>query len=210
MKIIFATGNLHKLSEAQGILGPSFELVTPASVGITEEIPETGMTLEENSLQKAEYIYERLGIGCFADDSGLEVDALGGAPGVHSARYASELAARDGHPDPSKDHVFEANMDALLKELESKGPGASRKARFRTVVTLLLPGMEKQVFEGEMRGSIARSKSGSAGFGYDPIFIPDDCPDKTVAETSDEFKNAISHRGKALRAMAAWLAENKI
>lgn len=208
MKIIFATGNLHKVREAQEILGPDYELVTPASLGITEDIPETGDTLEENSLQKAMYLYERTGLSCFADDSGLEVEALGGAPGVHSARYAAEIAARDGHPDPSKDHVFEANMDALLRELEAKGPGAPRTARFRTVVTLLLAGGGKHVFEGEMPGRIALTKSGTAGFGYDPIFVADDCPDRTIAETSDEFKNSISHRGKALRAMAAWLAEN--
>lgn len=207
MKIVFATGNLHKLHEAQGILGQGYELVTPASLGIIEDIPETGATLEENSRQKADYLFERTGLGCFADDTGLEVEALGGAPGVHSARYAAEIAARDGHPDPTMDHVFEANMNALLKELESKGPGVSRKARFRTVITLILPNGERHFFEGEMPGSIATSKSGSAGFGYDPIFIPDANPSCTVADTSDEFKNSISHRGKALRAMAAWLKE---
>jgi len=210
MKIVFATGNLHKLREARGILGPSFELVTPASLGITEDIPETGSSLEENSLQKARYILDRTGMACFADDSGLEVEALDGAPGVHSARYASEIAARDGHPDPSVDHVFEANMDALLGELAKKGPGVSRKARFRTVVTLLFENGDKQVFEGCMDGSIATVKSGCAGFGYDPIFIPDVCPDRTIAETSDEFKNSISHRSKALHAMASWMEEHNI
>lgn len=208
MKIVFATGNLHKLREAQEILGPDYELVIPSSLGISGDIPETGATLGENSLQKALYIFERTGLSCFADDSGLEVDALGGAPGVHSARYAAEIAARDGHPDPSKDHVFEANMDALLRELDAKGPDAPRTARFRTVVTLLLAGGGRHVFEGEMPGSIAREKSGTAGFGYDPVFVADACPDRTIAETSEEFKNSISHRGKALRAMAAWLAEN--
>lgn len=208
MKILFATANRHKLAEAQGILGDAYELVTPADYGIIEDIPETGATLEENSLQKAMYVHKRTGLPCFADDSGLEVFALDGAPGVHSARYASEIAARDGHPDPSKDHVFEANMDALLSELASKGPEVSRRARFRTVVTLLLSDGSKQVFDGEMSGRIAEEKSGHAGFGYDPIFIPDDGPGCTVAETSDEFKNSISHRGKSLRKMARWLKEN--
>lgn len=192
MKIVFATGNRHKIQEAQGILGEEYELVTPAEMGLTEDIPETGQTLEENSLQKARYLYEHLKTDCFADDTGLEVEALGGAPGVYSARYAGE----------SKDS--NANMDKLLGELSKLGPGASRRAQFRTVVTLVKDGCLYQ-FEGKMEGVIALSKAGCAGFGYDPVFIADDYPDRTVAELSEETKNAISHRGNAMRAMAAWL-----
>lgn len=195
MKIIFATGNKGKLREAQGILGPSFELVTPAMVGITEDIPETGSTLEENSLQKAQYLYEHTGLDCFADDTGLEVDALDGAPGVYTARYAGG----DGHD-------FEANMDKLLAEL-SKHPGEPRTARFRSVVTLMLGGVP-HYFEGSLEGRIADSKSGCRGFGYDPVFIADEYPDRTLADISEEAKNAISHRGKALRAMASWMKDN--
>ena len=194
MKIIFATGNKGKLREAAEILGEGYELVTPAQMGITEEIPETGDTLQENSIQKAMYLYERLGCDCFADDTGLEVDALGGAPGVHSARYAT-----DGHD-------FDANMVKLLAEL-AKVPDAPRTARFRSVVTLIING-EKHFFEGTLEGKIATERRGTLGFGYDPVFIPDAYPDHTVAELGDEVKNRISHRGKALRAMAQWLKDN--
>lgn len=165
-KIVFATGNRGKLREASEILGEGFELVTPADFGITEDIPETGETLQENSLQKARYIYDRKGCDCFADDTGLEVDALGGAPGVYTARYAG----------PSKD--FNLNMDKVLAELaglEATGREVSRRARFRSVVTLILNGKVHQ-FEGTMEGTIAREKSGRGGFGYDPIFIPDEYP----------------------------------
>lgn len=194
VKIIFATGNKGKLREAGEILGEGFELVSPASLGITEDIEETGETLEENSIIKAEYLYKRTGMNCFADDTGLEVDALGGAPGVHSARYAT-----DGHD-------FNANMDKLLLEL-SKHPGEPRTARFRSVVTLIIDG-EKHFFEGRMEGKIAFEKAGTQGFGYDPVFIPDLYPDHTVAELGEDVKNEISHRGKSLREMAAWLKEN--
>lgn len=193
MEIVFATGNSHKLREAQEILGEGFVLKSAAEVGITEDIPETGSTLEENSLQKARYIYDRLGCNCFADDTGLEVEALGGAPGVYSARYAG----------PS--HDFNGNMDKLLRELQKAGAMTpeQRRARFRTVVTLILDG-QIHTFEGEMRGHIALEKSGCAGFGYDPVFIPDEYPGQTVAELGEDVKNAISHRGRSLRVMAAW------
>lgn len=204
MKLIFATGNKGKLREAQEILGPDYELVTPASLGITEDIEETGETLEENSLIKARYLYERTGLDCFADDTGLEVDALGGAPGVHTARYASEVALRDGLPVPPS-HDFEANITTLLRELGSR-PGEARTARFRSVVTLITGG-GVHTFEGVLEGSIATEKAGCGGFGYDPVFIADEYPDRTVAEISEEAKNAISHRGKALRAMAEWLRQ---
>ena len=194
MKIIFATGNKGKLREAAEILGEGFALLSPADLGITEDIEETGETLTENSVIKADYIYGRTGLDCFADDTGLEVDALGGAPGVHSARYAT-----DGHD-------FDANIDKLLAELE-KHPGEPRTARFRSVVTLIYNG-ECHFFEGTLEGVIAPARRGENGFGYDPVFIPDEFPDNTVAELDDDTKNAISHRGKALRAMADWLREN--
>ena len=192
MKMVFATGNAHKLHEAGEILSDLCELVMPSSLGLTEDIPETGETLEENSLQKARSLYDKLKTDCFADDTGLEVEALGGAPGVYSARYAGE--AKDSG----------ANMDKLLRELQALGPGASRRARFRTVITLVKDGCLYQ-FEGEMKGSIANSRSGSEGFGYDPIFIADEYPDRTVAQLDEHTKNSISHRGRALRRMAAWL-----
>ena len=209
MTIIFATGNSCKLREASEILGGGFELVTPASKGIAEEIPETGTTLRANSLQKAQYIFDHAdGADCFADDTGLEVDILGGAPGVYSARYAGE------------EKNFAANTEKLLVEMARKEyeasvareygiatPKAVRRARFKTVVTLILNG-EKHFFEGTMEGRIAYAPAGNGGFGYDPVFIADEYPDVTVAELTEEQKNSISHRGKALRAMAAWLKEH--
>lgn len=194
MKIVFATGNKGKLREAAEILGGGFALLSPAELGVTEDIEETGDTLKENSIIKADYIHARTGLDCFADDTGLEVDALGGAPGVHSARYATE------------GHDFEANIDKLLAEL-AKHPGEPRTARFRSVVTLIWKG-ERHFFEGALEGVIAPARKGDNGFGYDPVFIPDCYPDRTVAELDDEAKNAISHRGKALRAMAEWLRAN--
>lgn len=194
MKIVFATGNKGKLREAAEILGGGFALLSPAELGVTEDIEETGDTLKENSIIKADYIHARTGLDCFADDTGLEVDALGGAPGVHSARYATE------------GHDFEANIDKLLAEL-AKHPGEPRTARFRSVVTLIWKG-EWHFFEGTLEGVIAPARKGDNGFGYDPVFIPDCYPDRTVAELDDEAKNAISHRGKALRAMAEWLRAN--
>ena len=209
MKIVFATGNKGKLREAAEILGDGFELSTPADFGITEDIPETGSTLMANSLQKAVYLYDRCGCDCFADDTGLEVDALGGAPGVYTARYAGE----------GKD--FNANMDKVLYELQvaeceanmAAGMGlhvkkVSRRARFKSVITLIVHG-QKKFFEGTLEGVIAREKSGNGGFGYDPIFIADEFPGMTLAEITEEQKNDISHRGKSLRAMAAWLKMQK-
>ncbi|MBO7307471.1 MAG: non-canonical purine NTP diphosphatase [Alistipes sp.] len=184
MKIVFATNNAHKLSEVSAVLGDKFELVTLREVGITEDIPETGKTLDENASIKARYVYERTGLDCFADDTGLEVEALGGAPGVHSARYAT-----DGHD-------FEANNRKLLHELDGKD---NRKARFRTVISLIVGGVEQQV-EGIVEGRIATEESGAEGFGYDPLFIPDSY-DRTFAEMSADEKNAISHRGRAVAAL---------
>lgn len=194
MKIVFATGNKGKLREAAEILGPSFELLSPSDLGITEEIPETGETLKENSLQKAQYLFEHTGLDCFADDTGLEIDALGGAPGVYTARYAGEHCN------------FDDNMDKVLSEMKDV-PAEKRTAAFRSVVTLMLNG-KPHYFEGKMCGRIAEKKAGCGGFGYDPVFIADLYPEQTVAELGEEVKNSISHRGQALRAMAAWMKEN--
>lgn len=184
MKIVFATNNAHKLKEVSAVLGEGYELVTLREVGITEDIPETGATLDENASLKARYVYERTGLDCFADDTGLEVTALNGAPGVRSARYAT-----DGHD-------FAANNAKLLRELEGK---EDRSARFRTVISLIRNGIEEQV-EGIVEGTIATSLSGSEGFGYDPLFIPEG-HNSTFAEMSAEEKNAISHRGRAVAAL---------
>ena len=173
-KLIFATNNAHKLSEVQAVLGGAFTLVTLRECGITEDIPETAETLEGNALQKARYIYEKLGVDCFADDTGLEVDALNGAPGVHSARYAT-----DGHD-------FAANNRLLLKNLEGE---SNRVARFRTVIALILDGKE-YLFEGRVEGTIATEESGCEGFGYDPLFVPSG-EIITFAQMSADEKNAI-------------------
>ena len=185
MKIVFATNNAHKLSEVSAVLGEGYELVTLREVGITEDIPETGETLDENASIKARYVWERTGLDCFADDTGLEVEALNGAPGVRSARYAT-----DGHD-------FAANNRKLLHELEGKD---NRRARFRTVISLIRGGEECHV-EGIVNGTIALSESGceggTEGFGYDPLFVPDGF-DRTFAEMTADEKNAISHRGRAV------------
>lgn len=207
MKIVFATGNKGKLREAAEILGEGFELSSLQDVGIYEDVPETGNTLTANSLQKAQYVLEKCGCDCFADDTGLEVDALGGAPGVYTARYAGD------------DKDFNKNMDKVLYELarlenESKMAASlglkmkpfSRRARFKSVITLMING-KPYFFEGTLEGVIAYEKSGNGGFGYDPIFIADEFPGMTLADISEEEKNDISHRGKALRAMAKWLAD---
>ena len=188
MKIIFATNNAHKLSEVQAVLGDSFELVTPRMCGVEEDIPETAATLEDNASQKSHYLYEKTGLDCFADDTGLEVEALGGEPGVHSARYAT-----DGHD-------FAANNRLLLKNLEGK---ENRRARFRTVISLI-EGGEEHLFEGIVEGRIIDHESGEEGFGYDPLFVPDGF-DRTFAEMTAEEKNAVSHRGRAVRKLVAYL-----
>ena len=188
MEIVFATNNAHKLREVQAVLGDGFTLSTPRDCGITEEIPEEQETLEGNASQKAHYIHDRTGRNCFADDTGLEVAALGGAPGVHSARYAT-----DGHD-------FAANNELLLRNLEGVG---NRRARFRTVISLILDG-EEHLFEGIVEGHIAQCASGSEGFGYDPLFIPE-WSAKTYAEMDPAEKNALSHRGRAVRKLAEFL-----
>jgi XTP/dITP diphosphohydrolase len=200
MKIIFATNNQHKLDEIKNILGDGFEVVSLKEIGCSEDIPETGKTLEENALQKAQYVYDHYHVSCFADDTGLEVDALGGAPGVYSARYAG-----------GEGHDSEANMAKLLHELKNY---SNRKARFRTVIALI---MKKDIcpcgctsikeihqFEGIVNGEIIHEKRGGEGFGYDPIFQPEGY-DKTFAELGTNIKNTISHRARATQKLAEYL-----
>jgi XTP/dITP diphosphohydrolase len=208
MKIVFATNNQHKLSEIRSILGDSIEVLSLKDIGCDVDIPETGKTLEENALQKAQYVYDHYHIDCFADDTGLEVDALDGAPGVYSARYASMAS-----DSCQMSHDSEANMARLLKEL---GNNNNRKARFRTVIALI---QKKDVcpcgctsikqihkFEGIVEGEIIRERRGGEGFGYDPIFQPDGY-DKTFAELGMEIKNRISHRARAVTKLCAFLSE---
>ena len=188
MKIVFATNNAHKLDEVRQVVGNSFDIVSLRECGITEDIPEDAPTLEGNALAKARYVYSRTGLNCFADDTGLEVDALGGEPGVRSARYAT-----DGHDD-------EANKRLLLERMQGV---ENRAAQFRTAVALILDGKE-YLFEGIVRGDIATEEHGEGGFGYDPLFFPEG-GEKTFAEMSAEAKNEISHRGRAVRKLAEFL-----
>lgn len=202
MKIVFATNNQNKLQEIRDILGSEFEIVSLKDIGCDVDIPETGNTLEENAMQKAQYVYDHYNLSCFADDTGLEVEALNGEPGVHSARYTE-----------GTDHDSEANMAKLLRNLEGKD---NRKARFRTVIALI----QKQDvcpcgctsikkvnrFEGIVDGSIATEKHGTAGFGYDPIFVPEGY-DKSFAELGESIKNGISHRARAVAKLAEYLKQ---
>ena len=188
-KIVFATKNTNKLREIREILGSRFEVVSLSEIGCHDDIPETGDTLEANALQKAQYVHDHYGLDCFADDTGLEVEALDGAPGVFSARYAGE------------GHDSEANMQKLLTELQGV---SNRQARFRTVVALILQG-EEFLFEGIINGSILEKRQGSAGFGYDPIFMPEGYA-ASFAELGDEVKNGISHRALAVRKLADFLS----
>lgn len=188
MELVFATNNAHKLEEARQILGERFTIHSLKEIGCHEDIPETGDTFQDNALQKARYVKEHYGYDCFADDTGLEVKALNGAPGVHSARYAG-------------DHDSEANMTKLLQELEKK---QDRSAQFRTVVALILNGQEV-LFEGIVTGKIATERHyGESGFGYDPLFIPDGFTE-TFSQMSPESKNQVSHRGRAVRKLADYL-----
>ena len=200
--IVFATNNENKLREAEQILGRRFEILSLKDINCFEELPETHLTLEENSLEKARYINQHYGYDCFADDTGLEVEALGGEPGVYSARYAGN------------NHDSQANMAKLLEKMESE---ENRKAQFRTVVSLIFHG-EEHLFEGTVHGEITREKHGTEGFGYDPIFAPDSHDggktatfkgtkrNLTFAEMTDEAKNAISHRGRAIEKLVQFFA----
>jgi XTP/dITP diphosphohydrolase len=218
MKIVFATNNQHKLSEIRSILGNDIEVLSLKDIGCEVDIPETGTTLEENALQKAQYVYDHYHIDCFADDTGLEVDALDGAPGVYSARYAS-LASQTSQTSTTSttsaaSHDSEANMARLLKEL---GNNNNRRARFRTVIALI---QKKDVcpcgctsikeihkFEGIVEGEIIRERRGGEGFGYDPIFQPEGY-DQTFAELGMEIKNHISHRARAVAKLCEFLNDN--
>lgn len=180
-EIVFATNNKHKLTEARQIAGERLKILSLSDIGCHEEIPETSPTLEGNSLQKAQWIKERYGYDCFADDTGLMVDALDGRPGVYSARYAGEGCTPDD------------NIRKMLKEMEGV---TDRGARFRTVVTLIMDGVTRQ-FSGEVAGEITQEREGESGFGYDPIFKATESG-KTFATMTPEAKNEISHRGRAM------------
>ena len=187
-KLVVATNNAHKLEEIAAILGNEMELLSLKDIQCFADIPETADTLEGNARQKVMYIYENYGMDCFADDTGLEVDALNGAPGVYSARYAG-----DGHDS-------EANMQKLLHELEGK---KNRKAQFRTAICLIQEGKE-YLFEGIVKGEIIQEKRGGAGFGYDPIFVPEGY-EQTFAELGNDVKNTISHRARAVEKLCLFL-----
>ena len=187
-KLVVATNNAHKLEEIAAILGDEMELLSLKDIKCFADIPETADTLEGNACQKAMYIYENYGMDCFADDTGLEVDALNGAPGVYSARYAGD------------DHDSEANMQKLLHELEGK---KNRKAQFRTAICLIQEGKE-YLFEGIVKGEIIQEKRGGAGFGYDPIFVPEGY-EQTFAELGNDVKNTISHRARAVEKLCLFL-----
>ena len=187
--LVFATGNQHKLEEVQGLLGKDFALSCLREVGITEEIPETALTLHENALQKAQYVFEKCGCACFADDTGLEIEALNGEPGVFSARYAGS----------QKDSV--ANMQLVIEKLQGV---ANRKAQFRTVIAYIDASGNESLFEGKVEGKIIDTPTGVQGFGYDPIFVPDGYV-KTFAELPMEVKNSMSHRGRAIQKLVDFL-----
>lgn len=187
-KLVFVTNNAHKLEEISSILGGKMELLSLKDIQCTADIPETADTLEGNAIQKAEYIHRHYGLDCFADDTGLEVEALDGAPGVYSARYAGE------------GHDSEANMQKLLHNLEGKD---NRKAQFRTTICLIMDD-EQHLFEGICRGEIIKEKRGGAGFGYDPIFVPEGYTE-TFAELGNDIKNIISHRAKAVQMLCEFL-----
>ncbi len=199
MKLLFATANKNKLREAAEILGDMVQVISPSELNINADVEETGETLQDNSILKARTLYDLSGLDCFADDTGLEVEVLNGAPGVMTARYAACF------PGGALPHDSEANMNRLLEELSEYSSPESRRARFRTVITLIYEGRQ-YCFEGIVSGTIAQGKAGNGGFGYDPIFIPDGFGGRTMAEISEDEKNAISHRGRALRAMAEFLS----
>ncbi len=188
-----ATNNAHKLEEVRQILGSRFQVKGLADIGCHEDIPETATTLEGNARQKARYVYEHYGIDCFADDTGLEVEALGGEPGVYTARFGQ----MNGY---GESHDAQANIRCLLDKLQG---APNRRARFRTAVVLLLDGRE-HLFEGIVEGEILREPAGEAGFGYDPVFAPEGRP-TSFAQMDAQAKNAISHRGRAIERLAAFL-----
>ncbi|MEW6468166.1 MAG: non-canonical purine NTP diphosphatase [Bacteroidota bacterium] len=189
MDLVFATNNKNKLYEVSKLITSGVRLLSLADIGCAEELPETQDTLEGNALQKARYVFDRYGYNCFADDTGLEIDALGGRPGVFSARYAGE------------DKNAEANMDKVLKEMKHE---TNRNARFRTVIALVIGGSE-YVFEGVVDGTILKEKKGEKGFGYDPVFSPVSASGRSFAQMSTEEKNQVSHRGAAVRKLVGYI-----
>lgn len=191
MKLVFATNNRHKLDEVRAIVGDRVEVLSLNDIGCYDDIPETADTLQGNALIKARYIQEKFGVDCFADDTGLEVEALDGAPGVYSARYAG------------KECDSEANMQKLLHNLTGK---SNRNAQFRTVIALIIKGEEK-LFNGIVKGTITEEKRGDSGFGYDPVFVPEGFSD-SFAQMSGEMKNSISHRYRATLELSNYLKEN--
>lgn len=192
-EIVFATNNAHKLQEVREIVGSDCRVLSLAEIGCHDDIPETADTIEGNALLKARWVKERYGYDCFADDTGLEVDALGGAPGVRSARYAAQ--------EGGADHDSQANMRLLLRQMEGN---TDRRARFRTVMALILDGQE-HLYEGKVEGTITEGPRGNDGFGYDPVFLPQG-ESRTFAEMSAGEKNSLSHRRRALDAMLAALS----
>lgn len=192
-EIVFATNNAHKLQEVREIVGSDCRVLSLAEIGCHDDIPETADTIEGNALLKARWVKERYGYDCFADDTGLEVDALDGAPGVRSARYAAQ--------EGGADHDSQANMRLLLRQMEGK---TDRRARFRTVMALILGG-EEHLYEGKVEGTITEGPRGNDGFGYDPVFLPQG-ESRTFAEMSADEKNSLSHRRRALDAMLAALS----
>ena len=188
MDLVFATNNKHKLEELQAILGNQFKLLSLKDIGCNEEIPEEQETLEGNANQKSSFVFDKYGYNCFADDTGLEIEALNGEPGVYSARYAGEAK------------LAEANMEKVLQNMAKIN---NRKARFRTVISLIIDGHEKQ-FEGIVDGNILEAKKGDSGFGYDPIFQPNGF-DVSFAEMELADKNKISHRGRAVQKLVEYL-----
>jgi len=196
--LVFASNNAHKLEEIRAILGNKFDVKSLKDIGSNVDIPETGTTFRENALQKARYVKEHFGFDCFADDSGLQVEALGGEPGVYSARYAVKNGRQvtAGNKD-------DANMDVLLEKLAGE---ENRKACFRTCIALIYEG-ETHFFDGVVEGHIITEKRGDGGFGYDPLFVPDGY-EKTFAEMGNEVKNNISHRAKAVEKLAEFLFFN--
>lgn len=192
-QLLFASGNHNKHLEIKPLLPVDLELVSPADLGWDEDIPETGKTLEENALQKAKFLWDRFGTAVFADDTGLEVEALQGAPGVYSARYAGEQKNADD------------NMQKLLSELDNR---RNRHAHFRTVIAYIDEQGKEHLFEGQVNGVILREKRGDSGFGYDPVFLPDGQL-RSFAEMTLEEKNALSHRARALKAFMEFLQSEK-
>ncbi len=190
MKLVFATNNKHKLEEVRAIVGDRVEILSLNDIDCHDDIPETANTLQGNALIKARYIHEKYNVDCFADDTGLEVEALGGEPGVYSARYAGEECDS------------QANMHKLLENLTGEN---NRKAQFRTVIALIIKGEEK-LFNGIVKGEISREKMGNSGFGYDPIFIPEGFS-QSFAQMSSEMKNSISHRYRATEQLSNYLKE---